>query len=70
MGQLYDAASGRNVTRETIEASTLKGLTCTPTYIFPDRRFHTGLLEEAELRRRLGLAPTELVPKSSAQKTP
>jgi thiol:disulfide interchange protein DsbC len=32
-----------------------KGVTGTPTYIFPDRRYHSGLLDEAELRRRLGL---------------
>ncbi len=32
-----------------------KGVTGTPTYIFPDRRYHSGMLEEAELRRRLGL---------------
>jgi protein-disulfide isomerase len=32
-----------------------KGITGTPTYIFPDQRYHSGLLDEAELRRRLGL---------------
>ena len=31
------------------------GITGTPTYIFPDRRYHSGILDEAELRRRLGL---------------
>lgn len=63
-------ADGIRVVDATRQILSQKGLTCTPTYIFPDRRFHTGLLEESELRRRLGLAPTELVPKSSAQKTP
>jgi thiol:disulfide interchange protein DsbC len=38
-----------------------KGVTGTPTYIFPDRRYHSGLLEEAELRRRLGLPSAELL---------
>ena len=43
-----------------------KGVTGTPAYIFPDRRFHTGLLEEAELRRRLGLTTAG----AAAQKPP
>jgi thiol:disulfide interchange protein DsbC len=46
-----------------------KGITGTPTYIFPDRRFHIGLLEEAELRRRLGLTAAA-VQKPTAQKAP
>ena len=41
----------------TREVLSQKGVNGTPTYIFTDRRFHSGLLEEAELRRRLGLAP-------------
>jgi len=32
-----------------------KGIGGTPTYIFPDGRFHSGLLKEEELRSRLGL---------------
>jgi thiol:disulfide interchange protein DsbC len=46
-----------------------KGITGTPAYIFPDRRFHVGLLDEAELRRRLGLTAAA-APKPSAPKTP
>jgi thiol:disulfide interchange protein DsbC len=45
-----------------------KGITGTPAYIFPDRRFHVGLLEEAELRRRLGL--TAAVQKPAPKKSP
>jgi thiol:disulfide interchange protein DsbC len=40
---------------KTIRILQEKGITGTPTYIFPDRRFHSGLLDEAELRRRLGI---------------
>jgi thiol:disulfide interchange protein DsbC len=47
-----------------------KGVNGTPTYIFPDRRFHTGLMEEAELRRRLGLATAGPVQTPPAPKTP
>lgn len=47
-----------------------KGITGTPAYIFPDRRFHTGLLEEAELRRRLGVTAAGAAPKPPAKKSP
>jgi thiol:disulfide interchange protein DsbC len=56
-----------NATRELLSP---KGVNGTPTYIFPDRRFHSGLLDEAELRRRLGLATAGVAPKPSAKKTP
>ena len=51
-------AEGAQKIDATREILSQKGVTGTPTYIFPDRRFHIGLLEEAELRRRLGLAAT------------
>jgi thiol:disulfide interchange protein DsbC len=54
----------------TREILSRKGVTGTPTYIFPDRRFHIGLLEEAELRRRLGLPAAGPVKKPAAKKTP
>jgi thiol:disulfide interchange protein DsbC len=47
-----------------------KGITGTPAYIFPDRRFHIGLMEEAELRRRLGLAAAGTIQKPSVKKSP
>lgn len=47
-----------------------KGVNGTPTYIFPDRRFHAGLLDEAELRRRLGLAAAGPTQKSAVPKKP
>jgi len=48
-------AEGERVVEETREILSRKGVTGTPTYIFADARYHSGLLEEAELRRRLGL---------------
>jgi len=40
---------------KTVNLLKQKGIGGTPTYIFPDARFHSGLLKEAELRSRLGL---------------
>jgi len=48
-----------------------KGITGAPAYIFPDRRFHTGLLEEAELRRRLGVTTAgAAAPKPPSKNSP
>jgi thiol:disulfide interchange protein DsbC len=46
---------GVETVAKTVRLLQEKGITETPTYIFPDRRYHSGLLEEAELLRRLGL---------------
>ncbi len=46
---------GAGVVETTISLLKQKGITGTPTYIFSDRRYHSGFLDEAELRRRLGL---------------
>jgi thiol:disulfide interchange protein DsbC len=62
-------AEGIRKVDATHELLSQKGITGTPAYIFPDRRFHVGLLDEAELRRRLGLTAAA-APKPSAQKTP
>ena len=43
---------------QTIKLLREKGIGGTPTYIFSDRRFHSGLLKEEELRSRLGLPGT------------
>jgi thiol:disulfide interchange protein DsbC len=63
-------AEGAQKIDATRDLLSQKGITGTPAYIFPDRRFHTGLLDEAELRRRLGLATAGASPKPSAQKKP
>jgi thiol:disulfide interchange protein DsbC len=54
----------------TRELLSQKGITGTPAYIFSDRRFHTGLLDEAELRRRLGLTAGSSAPKPAGKRTP
>jgi thiol:disulfide interchange protein DsbC len=57
---------GVEVVEKTIRLLDQKGITGTPTYIFPDRRYHSGVLDEAELRRRLGLgAPTTRTDKTA-----
>ena len=63
-------AEGTQKIEVTRELLSQKGVTGTPAYIFPDRRFHTGLLEEAELRRRLGLTAGSSEPKSTSKRTP
>lgn len=63
-------ADGIRIVDTTKEILSRKGVNGTPAYIFPDRRFHTGLLDEAEFRRRLGLAPAEPAQKPSAKKAP
>jgi thiol:disulfide interchange protein DsbC len=47
-----------------------KGVSGNPAYIFPDRRFHVGLLDETELRRRLGLTAAAPAKKPAAKKSP
>lgn len=49
-------SKGRAMVEETISFLTKKGISSTPTYIFPDGLYSSGLLQEAALRRRLGLS--------------
>lgn len=42
---------------DTISWLQRKGIASTPTFIFSDGLFHSGLLPEEALRQRLGLAP-------------
>jgi thiol:disulfide interchange protein DsbC len=63
-------AEGTQKVDATRELLSQKGVNGTPTYIFPDRRFHSGLLEDTELRRRLGLTTAEPAQKPTAPKTP
>ena len=39
----------------TLQLLKGKGIQATPTYIFPDGHFHSGLLPEKDLRSRMGL---------------
>jgi thiol:disulfide interchange protein DsbC len=63
-------AQGAQKIDGTREILSQKGVNGTPTYIFPDRRFHSGLLEEGELRRRLGLKPEPTHAKPAEKKNP
>lgn len=46
---------------ETIALLSSKGVTGTPTYIFPEGRFQSGVLEANALRQKLGL-PLQAAP--------
>lgn len=47
-------SEGAKLVDETIAFLSGKGITGTPTYIFPDGRFQSGVLEAEALRQRLG----------------
>ena len=66
-------ADGAKLVDETIALLSGKGITGTPTYIFSDGRFQSGVLEPDALRQRLGLAappaaPTKKAPAASPAK--
>ena len=48
-------AEGAKKVDETIALLSSKGITGTPTYIFPDGRYQSGVLEPDALRQRLGI---------------
>ena len=49
-------AEGAKIVDDTVALLSGKGITGTPTYIFPDGRYQSGALEANVLRQRLGLA--------------
>ena len=51
-------ADGAKLVDETIALLSGKGITGTPTYLFSDGRFQSGVLEPDALRQRLGLPVT------------
>jgi thiol:disulfide interchange protein DsbC len=56
-------SEGEKLVDETIALLSGKGITGTPTYIFSDGRFQSGVLEADALRQRLGLSvPTPAGP--------
>lgn len=57
-------ADGAKLVDGTIALLSAQGLTATPSYIFPDGRFHSGVLEADALRQRLGIK----VPAAPAKK--
>lgn len=48
-------AEGAKKVDDSIAFLSSKGITGTPTYIFPDGRFQSGALDVNALRQRLGL---------------
>jgi thiol:disulfide interchange protein DsbC len=59
-------AEGVKLVDGTVALLSSKGITGTPTYLFPDGRFQSGVLEPDALRQRLGLP----VPPGSAPPAP
>jgi thiol:disulfide interchange protein DsbC len=48
-------ADGAKLVDASIALLSGKGITGTPTYLFPDGRFQSGVLEADALRQRLGI---------------
>ena len=65
-------ADGAKLVDETIALLSGKGITGTPTYIFSDGRFQSGVLEPDALRQRLGIPVTGAAPGTAppAKKAP
>jgi len=59
-------AEGAKLVDETIALLSGKGITGTPTYLFSDGRFQSGVLEADALRQRLGLPIPAAAPGSAA----
>ena len=49
-------AAGAKLVDDTVALLSAKGITGTPTYLFGDGRYQSGVLEGDALRQRLGLA--------------
>ncbi len=47
--------AGKKKVEETVNFLRSKGINGTPTYIFPDGLFHSGVIQRAELEKRLGI---------------
>jgi len=62
-------ANGAKLVDDSIALLAGKGITGTPTYIFPDGRFQSGVLEADALRQRLG-APASGAPAEPGKKAP
>jgi thiol:disulfide interchange protein DsbC len=59
-------SEGEKLVDETIALLSSKGITGTPTYIFSDGRFQSGVLEANALRLRLGIPVPPPVPGAPA----
>jgi thiol:disulfide interchange protein DsbC len=56
---------GKNKVEDTLRFVQQKGITGVPTYIFTDGKYHSGVLKEQDIKKRLGLSADE-----TAQKGP
>jgi len=59
-------ADGAKLVDATIALLSSKGISGTPTYLFPDGRFQSGVLEADALRQRLGLPVPASAPGAAA----
>jgi thiol:disulfide interchange protein DsbC len=46
---------GKNKVEDTLHFLQQKGITGVPTYIFTDGKYHSGVLKEQDMKKRLGL---------------
>jgi len=63
-------AEGVKIVDDTVALLSGKGITGTPTYIFPDGKYQSGVLEPNALRGRLGLPTVATPPVPAAGKKP
>ena len=68
-------APGAKLVDDTVALLSAKGITGTPTYLFADGRFQSGVLEPDALRKRLGLpvppgSEAPAAPAAPAKKAP
>jgi len=61
-------AEGVKKVEQTIALLSSKGIASTPTYIFTDGRFQSGVLDADALRRRLGIPVPAAAPPAPAKK--
>ena len=59
-------AEGAKIVDETVALLSGKGITGTPTYLFSDGKFQSGVLEANDLRKRLGLPAQDAPPATAA----
>ena len=63
-------AAGAKLVDDTVALLSGKGVTGTPTYLFADGRFQSGVLEADALRQRLGLPVAPKSGEAEGKKAP
>ena len=56
---------GKNKVEDTLRFLQQKGITGVPTYIFKDGKYHSGVLKEQAMKKRLGLSEDDTAQKGS-----